>query len=184
MKRCSWCSEDELYKKYHDCEWGVPVYDDRKLFEFLILEGAQAGLSWITILKKRKAYREAFCDWDFEKVAKFGEEDMERLMLNEGIVRNRLKILSAVRNAKVFIKIRDEFGSFSKYLWEFVDGNVVRNNIGNSGDVPVKSELPKRVSKNLTKRGMNFVGPTIIYAFLQAVGVVDDHEAGCFCRKI
>ena len=178
MKRCSWCGGDEFYIKYHDEEWGVPVRDDRKLFEFLILEGAQAGLSWITILKKREAYRETFYDWDFERVARYTEKDIERLMGDAGIVRNRLKIMSAVRNAKVFVEIRDEFGSFSDYLWGFVDGIPV---IGDGS--LTESELSLEISVDLKKRGMSFVGATIVYAFLQAVGVVNGHEDGCF-RKI
>ena len=178
MKRCSWCGNDELYVRYHDEEWGGPVHEDRKLFEFLILEGAQAGLSWITILRKREAYRKAFCDWDFERVALFKEEDVERLMSDSGIVRNRLKILSAVNNAKVFIEIRDEFGSFSDYLWGFVDGEVVYRN----GSL-VKSDLSEEVSADLVKRGMKFVGPVIVYAYLEAVGILCNHELACFKRK-
>jgi len=184
MKRCSWCSDDEIYKRYHDEEWGVPVHDDRVLFEFLVLEGAQAGLSWITILKKREAYRKAFVDWDFERVAKFGDEDVERLMGDsprddsgelDVIVRNRLKIRSAIRNAKVFLGIRKEFGSFSDYLWGFADGVPV---VGDGS--LTESELSREISKDLKRRGMSFVGPIIIYAFLQAVGIVNDHEVGCF----
>jgi DNA-3-methyladenine glycosylase I len=183
MKRCAWAGDDELYVKYHDEEWGVPVRDDRKLFEFLILEGAQAGLSWITILRKREAYREAFSDWDYNEIVLYGDSDVERLMGNAGIVRNRLKILSAVRNAKVFIEIRKEFGSFSDYLWGFVDGEPVKNNFESLDDIPASTELSEKISKDLKRRGMNFVGATIIYAFMQAVGVVDDHEVGCF-RKV
>jgi len=183
MERCSWVNGDKLYQDYHDNEWGIPVHDDRVLFEFLILEGAQAGLSWITILKKREAYRKAFCDWDYEAVAGFGEEDVGRLMApldskhqtgQGSIVRNRLKIRSTVSNAKVFLKIRDEFGSFSKYLWNFVDNKIV---IGDG--TLVRSELSERVSADLVRRGMKFVGPVIVYAYLQAVGVVDDHEVQC-----
>lgn len=178
MKRCSWCSENELYQKYHDEEWGVSVHDDRKLFEMLILEGAQAGLSWITILKKRENYRRAFRNWDYNLVSKFGEEDIGRLMRDEGIVRHRLKINSAIGNARVFLEIRDEFGSFDKYLWGFVGGEVV------SGDgMETRSELSDKISKDLMKRGMKFVGTTIVYAYLQAVGVVSGHEDGCFCKK-
>ncbi len=179
MKRCSWCGEDELYLKYHDCEWGVPVFDDLKLFEFLILEGAQAGLSWITILKKREAYRRAFDEFDFEKVALYSDEDVERLMGDEGIVRNRLKILSAISNARAFILVRNEFGSFSKYLWNFVGGKVV---VGNGS--LTKSELSDLISMDLKKRGMKFVGSTIVYAYLQAIGVIWDHEKNCSFRKI
>ncbi len=178
MKRCSWVGDDELYQRYHDEEWGVPVYDDKKLFEFLILEGAQAGLSWITILKKRDNYRRAFVGWDYEKVALFGEDDVERLMNDTGIVRNRLKILSATNNAKRFIGVRDEFGSFSEYLWGFVCGIPVVE----SGNL-VRSELSDLISVDLKRRGFGFVGSVIVYAFLQAVGVVDGHEDGC-SRKI
>ncbi len=174
MKRCSWCGEDELYQKYHDEEWGVPVYDDRILFEFLILEGAQAGLSWITILKKRGAYRAAFDGFDWEKIALYSEEDFDRLMGNEGIVRHRLKILSAVNNAKRFGEIVIEFGSFSDYLWKFVDGKVIYCD----GDLGC-SELSDLISLDLKKRGFSFVGTRIVYAFLQAVGVVCGHEKCC-----
>jgi DNA-3-methyladenine glycosylase I len=183
MKRCSWVNEDKLYQDYHDEEWGVAVHDDRVLFEFLILEGAQAGLSWITILKKRENYRKAFDGFDFEKIALYGEDDVERLMGNEGIVRNRLKINSAVRNAKVFISIRKEFGSFDKYIWGFVEGRVVDDKIRNMKDIPATTDLSDEISKDLKKRGMNFVGSTIIYAFLQAVGIVNDHEVGCSFRN-
>ena len=178
MKRCSWCSEDELYQKYHDGEWGVPVHEDRVLFEFLILEGAQAGLSWITILKKREAYRRAFSEWDFEKVALYNEDDFERLVGNEGIVRNRLKIRSAINNAKRFVEVVNEFGSFSDYLWGFVGGEVV---LGDG--VSVSSGLSEEISGDLKRRGFSFVGPVIVYAFLQAVGIVRDHEVGCFLGR-
>jgi len=179
MKRCSWCSVDEVYQKYHDEEWGVPVHDDLKLFEFLILEGAQAGLSWITILRKREAYRRAFDKFDFEKVALYSDEDVERLMGDEGIVRNRLKILSAISNARAFISVKNEFGSFSKYLWNFVDGKVV---VGDGS--LTRSELSDLISADLKGRGFGFVGSTIVYAFLQAVGVIWDHEKNCSFRKI
>ncbi len=178
MKRCSWCSNDELYKKYHDEEWGIPVYDDQKLFEFLVLEGAQAGLSWITILRKRESYRKAFDDFDFEKVALYDENDIKRLMEDEGIVRNRLKINSSIENAKVFLEIRKEFGSFDKYLWRFVDGKIVVED----GSL-VKSDLSDEISVDLRRRGMKFVGSVIVYAFLQAVGVIWGHETECFCWK-
>jgi len=157
----------------------VPVHDDVKLFEMLVLEGAQAGLSWLTVLKKRENYREAFDGFDFEKVAKYDSEKVESLMKDGGIIRNRLKINSAVRNARVFILIREEFGSFDKYLWGFVDGKVVDNKVEKVGDVPASSELSDLISKDLKERGMNFVGSVIVYAFLQAVGVVCNHEIGC-----
>lgn len=184
MKRCEWVPlGNELYVKYHDEEWGVAVHDDRVLFEFLVLEGAQAGLSWSTILAKRENYRKAFDGFDFEKVALYGDDKMSELMKDSGIVRNRLKINSSVRNAKVFISIRKEFGSFDKYVWGFVGGRVVDNRIEKSGDVPVTSGLSDEISRDLKKRGMNFVGSTIVYAFLQAVGIVDDHEDECFRKK-
>jgi len=180
MNRCSWVLDDELYVKYHDEEWGVPVHDDKVLFEFLILEGAQAGLSWITILRKREAYGKAFCDWDYEAVAGFGDEDFGRLMGDAGIVRNRLKIKSAIRNAKAFIEVVNEFGSFDSYIWGFVDGKVVINNFKSVAELPASTELSEEISKDLKRRGFNFVGPVIVYAFMQAIGIVDDHEIGCF----
>lgn len=184
MKRCEWVPlGNELYVKYHDKEWGVAVHSDRVLFEFLILEGAQAGLSWSTILKKRENYRKAFDRFDFEKVAKYGSRKVESLMKDAGIVRNRLKINSAVRNAKVFISIRKEFGSFDKYIWGFVGGEVVDNKIKRMKDIPATTDLSDEISKDLKKRGMNFVGSTIIYAFMQAVGIVNDHEVGCFRHR-
>tara|TARA_Y100000310_G_C20679161_1_gene814870 strand:- start:1561 stop:2112 length:552 start_codon:yes stop_codon:yes gene_type:complete len=183
MKRCEWAPlKNELYLKYHDNEWGVPVHDDKKLFEMLILEGAQAGLSWSTILKKRENYRKAFDDWDFRKVAKYGERKVASLMKDAGIVRNRLKIASAIRNARVFIEIRKEFGSFDKYIWRFVNGKIVKNNVRKMNDLPAKTGLSDKISKDLRKRGMNFVGSTIIYAFMQAVGIVNDHVIGCSFR--
>lgn len=177
-KRCQW-AQKEVFHKYHDKEWGKPVKRDRLLFEMLILEGAQAGLSFETILKKRENYKKAFDNFDVEKVAKFNQRKRDALMKNEGIVRNRLKIESAVRNAKVFIEIQKEWESFSKYLWHFTDGEVVNNKIKRLSDVPTTSVLSDEISKDLKKRGMNFVGSTIVYAYLQAVGVVNDHEAGC-----
>jgi DNA-3-methyladenine glycosylase I len=183
MKRCSWVSGDDLYKKYHDEEWGTPAHDDKKLFEFLILEGAQAGLSWITILKKRENYRKAFDDWNYEKIAKYGEDKIEELMGDKGIVRNRLKIKSAISNAKVFLKIQDEAGSFDKYIWGFVEGTPIKNNFKSFEEIPASTELSEEISKDLKRRGMNFIGPTIIYAFLQAVGIIDDHEIECFRKS-
>jgi DNA-3-methyladenine glycosylase I len=174
MKRCSWCNDEEIYQKYHDEEWGVPVHDDVKLFEFLILEGAQAGLSWITILKRRGGYRRAFDGFNFEKVAEYSDDDLIRLMGNEEIIRNKLKIESAINNAKRFCEIRQEFGSFDKYLWGFVGGEVVV-----ADGTQTRSELSDRISEDLKKRGFSFVGTTIVYAYLQAVGVIWDHEVGC-----
>jgi len=175
-------SNSTLYAKYHDNEWGVPVHDDKVLFEFLILEGAQAGLSWETILRKRENYRNAFDGFDFEKVACYDEEKVSELLENTGIVRNRLKVKSAIRNAKVFIEIRAEFGSFSKYLWDFIDGMPIVNSRERVDDIPAFTDLSDRISKDLKKRGMNFVGSTIVYSFLQAVGVVNDHFIECWRR--
>jgi len=182
MKRCAWAGDDKLYQEYHDCEWGTPVHNDKKLFEFLILEGAQAGLSWITILKKRENYRKAFDGFDFKKIAKYKEDKIAKLMKDAGIVRNRLKILSAIQNAKAFIKVRSEFGSFNKYIWGFVRGVQIRNNFKSMKDIPTQTKLSDSISKDLKKRGFNFVGSRIVYAFLQAVGIIDDHEIGCFRR--
>ena len=181
--RCSWAGTDDLLIYHHDREWGVPVHDDRLLFETLILEGAQAGLSWITILRKREAYRKAFNDFDPAKIARYSEKKLNALMADAGIVRNRLKIQAAVKNAKAFLAIQKEFGSFDRYLWGFVSNTPVRNTPKKPGDVPARTELSDKISKDLKKRGMSFVGSTIIYAFLQSVGVVDDHIAGCFRSK-
>lgn len=182
MNRCSWCGDDPLYVKYHDEEWGKPVHDDRVHFEFLILESAQAGLSWITILRRRENYREAFADYNPEVVATFNEEDVERLMQNEGIIRNRKKIEAAIGNAKAFLEIQREFGSFDKYIWNFTGGEIVMGSAEDVSDLPAKTELSERVSKDLKKRGMKFLGPTILYAHLQAVGIVNDHVLGCDFR--
>ena len=176
--RCSWATTD-LSIAYHDNEWGVPVHDDRRLFEFLVLEGAQAGLSWETILRKREAYRAAFDGFDPERVARYTPAKIERLMKDSGIIRNRLKILSAVKNAKAFLAVQREFGSFDAYLWKFVDGKPIRNRPKSLADIPAKTALSDAISKDLRKRGFSFVGSTIVYAFLQAVGVVDDHVPGC-----
>lgn len=181
MNRCGWVNlTNELYVRYHDQEWGVPVHDDRKLFEFLILEGAQAGLSWETILKKRDNYRREFDGFDPVKVAAYSDEKVAALLACEGLVRNRLKMASAVRNARVFLEIQREFGSFDAYLWAYVQGKPVDHRVENLAQVPARNELSDAISKDLKRRGMNFVGSTIIYAFLQAVGVVNDHTAGCF----
>lgn len=183
MKRCQWISKEEegsLYCNYHDKEWGVPVHDDKVLFEFLILEGAQAGLSWSTVLKKRENYRKAFDGWDFNKIAKYTEKKEKELLQNEGIIRNRLKIKSTRNNAKVFMEIQKEFGSFNKYVWSFVNGKPVQNRFESLKEIPARTEISDEISKDLKKRGMSFVGSTIIYAFMQAVGMVNDHEIGCF----
>lgn len=170
----------EFYGEYHDTEWGVPVHDDRLLFEMLILEGAQAGLSWETILRKRDGYRKAFHNFDAEKVAKMTDAALEALRENEGIIRNRLKIESARKNARVFLAIQEEFGSFDRYLWDFIDGTTIVNHPESFEDVPVKTKKSDAISKNLKKRGMSFVGSTIIYAYMQAVGMIDDHLSDCW----
>jgi len=180
-KRCAWVNpKNKLYCDYHDHEWGVPVHDDQKLFEMLILDGAQAGLSWETILKKRENYRKAYDDFDPQKVAIYGESKKAELLKNKGIVRNRLKVNSSIQNAKAFLKIQKEFGSFDKYLWGFVDGKTIKNKFKTLSEIPAQTELSEKISKDLKARGMNFVGPTIIYAFIQAAGLVNDHEVSCF----
>jgi len=180
--RCGWATHP-LDIPYHDEEWGVPVHDDQVLFEFLTLEGAQAGLSWLTILKKREAYRLAFAGFDPVKVAEFGDSDSARLLADEGIVRNRLKIASTITNAKAFLAVQREFGSFDAYWWSFTDGKPLVNRPKGMGDIPAKTELSDRVSKDLLKRGFKFVGSTIIYAMMQATGVVDDHTVDCWRAK-
>jgi DNA-3-methyladenine glycosylase I len=179
--RCDWLPlSDPLYVKYHDEEWGVPVHDDRTLFEMLTLEGAQAGLSWITILKRRDSYRLAFDNFDVRKVARYGNEKIEALLLDPGIIRNRLKVISTVNNARLFIEIQERFGSFDKYLWGFVNNKPVENNFMTQKEVPVTTPLSDAISKNLKKHGFKFVGSTIIYAYMQAVGLVNDHRVDCF----
>ncbi|MBC7901018.1 MAG: DNA-3-methyladenine glycosylase I [Saprospiraceae bacterium] len=179
MERCGW-AKNGLAIAYHDAEWGVPLHDDRGLFEFLILEGAQAGLSWDTILRKRENYRKAFDNFDAVKVAEYDESKCAELLLDEGIIRNRLKIASAVANAKAFLKVQDEFGSFDKYIWDFVNGNQIDNGLADISQVPAKTELSDAISKDLKKRGFNFVGSTIMYAFMQATGMVNDHVKTCY----
>ncbi|MBN7575658.1 DNA-3-methyladenine glycosylase I [Clostridium sp. 2-1] len=181
IKRCEWVTKEELYIEYHDKEWGVPVYDDRKLFEMLCLEGAQAGLSWWTILKKRENYKEAFDNFEAEKIVKYTEEKLEQLMQDKGIVRNRRKIESVVTNAKAFLKIREECGSFSNYIWKFADNKPIINSWKSIGEVPASTELSDKMSKQLKKDGFKFVGSTICYSFMQAVGMVNDHTTECFC---
>jgi DNA-3-methyladenine glycosylase I len=179
LKRCEWAKNDSAIR-YHDEEWGVPVHDDRKLFEFLILEGAQAGLSWDTVLRKRENYRAAFDDFDAEKIAVYDEKKCAGLLQNEGIIRNRLKIASTVQNAQGFLRIREEFGSFDSYVWQFVDGKPIVNGWENLREVPAKTLVSDALSKDLKKRGFNFVGSTIMYAFMQACGLVNDHLVSCF----
>jgi len=178
--RCAWCGTDPLYIAYHDKEWGVPVHDDRKLFEMLALEGAQAGLSWSTILKKRDGYRAAFDGFEIETVAAYTEEDIARRLADPGIVRNRLKIESAIRNARGVLEIQKTFGSFDAYLWQFVNGKPMQNAWTSLPDIPAQTEESAAMSKALRKRGFNFVGPTICYAFMQAVGMVNDHVTTCY----
>ena len=172
--RCTWAGSDEVYIRYHDEEWGVPTHDDRELFEMLVLESFQAGLSWITILKKRENFRRAFDDFDVKKVASYDEAKVEELRLNEGIIRHKGKINAAVNNAQVFIEIQDEFGSFDKYIWGFTDGEIIK------AEFLTESELSRHISKDLKKRGMKFVGPTIIYSYLESIGVIDNHQECCF----
>jgi DNA-3-methyladenine glycosylase I len=180
LVRCPWCGDDPLYVAYHDREWGVPSHDDRHLFEKLLLDGAQAGLSWLTILRKREGYRRAFAGFDPEVIARFTEADQARLLADAGIVRNRLKIASAVRNARAWLALVEEQGSFAAYLWDFVDGQPVQNTFRTLAEVPASTPLSDRISKDLKRRGFNFVGSTIMYAFLQAAGVVNDHLVECF----
>lgn len=180
LTRCGWCGNDPLYIKYHDTEWGVPVTEDRSLLEFLILEGAQAGLSWITILKKREAYRRAFDNFEVQKVSAYNEDRINQLLNNPGIIRNRRKIEAAVRNAQAFLKVQAERGSFAEYLWGFVDYQPIRNNWKTLKDVPAQTVESQALSRDLQKRGFKFVGPTICYAFMQAVGMVNDHIVDCF----
>jgi len=179
-QRCGWAGTDELYVAYHDTEWGVPVHDDRRLFEFLVLEGAQAGLSWLTVLRKREGYRQAFAGFDPERVARFTERDIERLVTNPAIIRNRQKITSAIRNARAFLTIKEEFGSFSAYQWAFVEGEPIRNEWRTLEELPVTTAISDAFSRDLKARGFSFVGSTIIYAHMQAVGMVNDHLVSCF----
>lgn len=178
MKRCFWVDEkSDIYVKYHDEEWGVPKYDDKELFELLILEGFQAGLSWICVLKKREDFRKAFDGFDVNKVSQYGEKKVEELLQNEKIIRSKSKIKAAINNAKIFIEIQKEHGSFSNYIWGFTNGKIIRNT---SNEIPVSTPLSDKISKDLKKRGMKYTGTVIIYSYLQAIGVVNDHEKGCF----
>jgi len=181
--RCAWCEKDDLYRAYHDEEWGVPVYEDHKLFEFLVLETFQAGLSWHMILKKRENFRKAFANFDYNIVATFGEYEVQELLKNEGIVRNRLKIIGTISNAIAFIKVQKEFGSFSKYIWKFTNGNPIDNKPKTLKDIPATTPLSDEISKDLKKRGFKFVGSTVVYAHMQATGMVNDHIEDCWKRK-
>lgn len=178
--RCGWCKGNELYEAYHDLEWGVPVKDDDTLFEFLILETFQAGLSWITILKKRENFRKAFDHFDYKKIAKYDQKKIDSLLQDAGIIRNKLKVNATVSNALAFMEVQKEFGSFSKYIWGFVDGKPIKNKIKNYKDGPANTPLSDELSKDLKKRGFKFVGSTVIYAQMQATGMVNDHEVSCF----
>lgn len=178
--RCGWCIGDPLYEAYHDEEWGVPVYDDDTLFEFLTLETFQAGLSWITVLKKRENFRAAFDNFDYHKIAKYQQPKIYELLQNVGIIRNTLKIKATITNAQSFIKIQEEFGSFSQYIWSFVDGKPIKNSVKEYKKAPSKTPLSDKISKDLKKRGFKFVGTTIVYAHMQATGMVNDHEVSCF----
>lgn len=184
MKRCAWAEKTELDAIYHDTEWGVPVHDDRMLFEFLILEGAQAGLSWTTILAKRENYRKAFANFDAKKVARFDANKIEDLLQDVGIVRNRLKVAGTVKNANAFLAVQKEFGSFDTYIWQFVGGKPIRNAWKSMSEVPATTDASDTMSKDLKKRGFTFVGSTICYAFMQATGMVNDHIVDCHCYKV
>ncbi|TYA70074.1 DNA-3-methyladenine glycosylase I [Seonamhaeicola marinus] len=178
--RCSWCEGDDLYEKYHDEEWGVPEYEDDRLFEFLILETFQAGLSWITVLRKRENFRKAFNGFDYKKIATYNQEKIDDLLQDSGIIRNKLKVKATVTNAQAFIKIQDEFGSFSKYIWGFVNGKPIKNAFKTLKEVPANTPLSDAISKDLKKRGFKFVGTTVVYAYMQATGMVNDHLTSCF----
>ena len=181
--RCSWVGNDPLYIHYHDEEWGVPLFDEQQLFEFLILETFQAGLSWITVLRKRENFREAFDNFDYHKISNYNEDKFNELLNNAGIIRNKLKIKATISNAKAFIEVQKEFGSFSKYIWSFVDGKPIKNNWKLNSEVPANTELSDTISKDLKKRGFKFVGTTVIYAHMQATGMVNDHTTNCFRYK-
>ena len=178
--RCDWCTASQLYIDYHDNEWGIPLHDDRKLFEFLILEGVQAGLSWETVLKKRENYRTAFNNFDPTKISRYGNKKIEALLDDKGIIRNRLKIVSAINNAKRFLEVQEEFGSFDSYIWKFVAGKPILNRYKSVKEIPAATEISDSMSKDLKKRGFTFVGPTICYAHMQATGMVNDHVVNCY----
>jgi DNA-3-methyladenine glycosylase I len=183
INRCGWCNSSELYQKYHDEEWGVPVYDDETLFEFLLLETFQAGLSWITILNKRENFRKAFDNFDYKKIARYSDDKIQQLLLDAGIIRNKLKVNSAVSNAQAFIKVQEEFGSFSKYIWGFVDGKPIDNQRKSLKEVQATTPLSDAISKDLKKRGFKFVGSTVVYAHMQATGMVNDHVEDCWKKQ-
>ncbi len=178
--RCAWAASNADYFDYHDNEWGVPVHDDRKHFEFMLLDAFQAGLSWLTILRKRKNFRRAFDDFDFEKIARYDDAKIQSLLQDEGIIRNKLKINAAVQNALAFIRVREEFGTFDQYIWSFLNNNTIQNHFSQLSEIPARTELSDTISKDLKKRGFTFVGSTIIYAYMQAAGMVNDHTTDCF----
>ena len=182
-KRCNWPKDDALYIEYHDTEWGVPVYDDAKIFEFLLLETFQAGLSWITILRKRKNFQIAFNNFDYKKISHYSDDKLEELRLDAGIIRNKLKIKAAKTNAIAFIEVQKEFGTFSKYIWGFLDGKPIQNNFKSLSEIPANTSLSDKISKDLKTRGFKFVGTTIVYAYMQAMGIVNDHTIDCFRHK-
>jgi DNA-3-methyladenine glycosylase I len=183
LQRCEWAGKDPLYIAYHDKEWGVPVHDDTRLFEFLVLEGMQAGLSWLTVLRKRENYRKALDRFDYHTIARYDKKKTDELLANEGIIRNKLKIASIVQNAKAFLVIKNEFGSFDNYIWQFVDNKPIQNNFKKLSDIPATTNISDAMSKDLRKRGFNFVGSTICYAHMQATGMVNDHVMSCFRYK-
>ncbi|MDC7997192.1 DNA-3-methyladenine glycosylase I [Gilvibacter sediminis] len=183
INRCSWCGDDPLYVDYHDKEWGTPVYDDATLFEFLILETFQAGLSWITVLRKRENFRRAFDNFDYQKIAQYSENKIQELLLDPGIIRNKLKVRATVSNAQAFMKVQEEFGSFSKYIWGFTGGKPIVNSFEKLSEVPANTPLSDKISKDLKKRGFKFVGTTVVYAHMQATGMVNDHITSCFRYK-
>lgn len=178
--RCAWCGNDPLYVEYHDTEWGVPIFNDDKLFEFLILETFQAGLSWITVLRKRENFRKAFDHFDYKKIAQYDEKKFDSLLQNEGIIRNKLKIKATITNAKAFMEVQKEFGFFSKYIWQFIDGKPIKNKYNNMSELPANTILSDTISADLKKRGFKFVGSTVVYAHMQATGMVNDHLTSCF----
>lgn len=183
QERCEWAGSDPLYIEYHDKEWGVPVHDDRKIFEMLVLEGAQAGLNWLTVLRKRENYREAFDNFDPRKVAKYDSEKFQKLLATEGIIRNKLKIRSAIQNARAFLELQKEFGTFDAYIWQFVGGKPIRNSWSRLSELPAQTAESEAMSKDLERRGFSFVGPTICYAHMQATGMINDHVVTCFRYK-
>ena len=178
--RCRWCGEDPLYVKYHDTEWGVPVHNDQKLFEMLLLEGVQAGLSWLTVLRRRENYRRAYDGFDYQAIAAYDETKIASLLADKGLIRNKSKIIASVSNARAFLTVQKEFGSFDAYIWRFVDGKTIQNSWSNEGLVPAVTDESRQMSKDLQRRGFKFVGPTICYAYMQAVGMVNDHIIGCY----